>query len=294
MPERVVAFALGACLLQALGETAQKGALRRAVAGSRGRGRARALWAAGLALSLGGAAFAVEALGRGEMLLVSPVLAATSGLAALFGTLILRERLTPRELAGLVALLGGLVVLALAEGAPRARDREAAGGLAALAPTAGLVVAVGAAVGGRLLAAALAAGVALGVGSALLKEATLHCDACAAGFTLADPRAWTALAGRGETAVGVLAQGVGVGLTQVAFYFGRVSLVVPLRSVATVAVTTAVAVTHFGERLDGVRAVAIGALVLGIVAIGGASRHARADSVPFDEEERHGGARERS
>jgi len=174
-------------VLQALG-VREVPAMTRPGADALRRLAGRPRWAAGIVLGLAGFALQVLALRAAPLTLVQPVLAAGLLLLLGFSVVVLRERVGRREVVAVVAIIAGVIAIALAEPARGHSTNDVAFALAAIV----------------LAGVALSAfarrnpGVGILLASAIAADALAVLAAAQAARTLPDALptiAWCALAG---------------------------------------------------------------------------------------------------
>jgi uncharacterized membrane protein len=232
-------------------------------------------WVLGSLLGLAGAVAGLQALAAMDL----SVLKALGRLETLFvilaGVVFLGERLHPGEVAGLLLLLTGAVLLALSSG-------EASGGAASREA---YLVLAGGAVGlivllafGRFarteplrpeLALAAAAGVLFGTGDALTKGATevVKAGAAGGGFSVVESASMVGLVGTPEFALAIAAYAGGSILTQAAFSVGRVSVIGPVMAIGSLLIPIAFGLVVLQEdptldRLAAITTIALGTALL--------------------------------
>lgn len=232
-------------------------------------------WLLGFLLILAGAVAGLQALAGMDL----SVLKALGRLETLFvilaGVVFLGERLRPGEVAGVLLLVAGALLLALS-------SRETSGGgasreayLVLAAGAVGLIVLL--ALGRRSrsrrlrpeLALAAAAGVLFGTGDTLTKGATdvVKTGAAGGGFHVAESASMVGLVGTPEFALAIAAYVGGSLLTQAAFSVGRVSVIGPVTAIGNLLLPIAFGLAVLQEdptpdRLAGIATIALGTILL--------------------------------
>lgn len=221
-------------------------------------------WLAGIAVS--GASFLLQALALtlAPIVLVQPLIVTDLLFALPLAAALAGLRLGPREWAGAVLVASGLALFLVASAPRVGADRPAGPALVLAALVVAGVVAAAVAVAlprrglVRTSALAVAAGCCFGLMSALTKVVTTG---------LADQGAVVLL--RWEPWALAVAALTGLTLAQSAFRAGPLAVSLPLIDVLEPGVAVAIAVTAFGEHLDGAPLAVAGQLVAALAVIGG-------------------------
>ncbi|RJO65061.1 MAG: hypothetical protein C4523_16765 [Myxococcales bacterium] len=228
------------------------------------------IWLVGVAVNLIGAAFMVLAIDAGEISVVQPLLNVNVVLAMLIGVVALHERLSAAEWAGAAVLMLGATLLSTASG-DAASVGIAAGAVKAeaifwmSAVCVGVVVLLassGRVTRGRITPEpflALGAGLLFGLGTVCLKVLTLRLgEATGAWYELT----WQAI---GDWPLwGLIATNlVGFVLFQMAFSYGRVAVVSPLSTNASMVLPVVAGTAALGEPMGWLKAAGIAVVAIG-------------------------------
>ncbi len=204
------------------------------------------VWVAGLLLQLAGYALYVIAVAGSPVSMVAVMMQGGVALFVLFSVVFLGERARPREWAGIVAIVAGMILLSfsLASGAPQGAMNPrllAILSVILIALVAALFMRRRLAEGGA--AQAIGSGILFGLGGLFTKGMTdTFLAAGGAGFamrTVADPWVWAAIA----------ANLAGLVMIQNSFHQARAIITMPLSSALSNLVPIVGGMLAFGERL---------------------------------------------
>lgn len=229
------------------------------------------LWAAGLLATVVAMGVETQALGQGDVSVVKPLSRVQSVFVVLIAIGFLRERLLPREWAGITTLLIGTALL-VQEPADHTlfAPPSSVTWLAVASLTCGVFFLVKLA-DRRLLGEtgevvlALASGILFGLGDVLMKIATEVVKTAAGRFNLASWEGFSSLLWAHEFYLSIGSTICAFLLQQVAFSRGRVSVIAPTIAVGGTLVTLSMGAYLLREPLSLMRLVAIGVMVLGTV-----------------------------
>lgn len=231
------------------------------------------MWMLGQTCMFIGTAFYVEALGRGDIALVQPIINLTGVVALLIGVTVLRERVSARELGGIALIVGGIVAVSAFAGPPTSRMPGDAGLMVFIASTALLA---GAALALRRFGLsaeytlALAAGIVFGLSNMMGKLITQRsAEDTGHAFALTDVDTIFAVLTDYPFWVVVVCTILGGAFMQTAFANGRAAVVSPLTTIVSNIAPLTAAVTIFGERLAPPQAVGIAVILAGTLLMAG-------------------------
>jgi len=228
------------------------------------------IWILGVLINLMGGLCMILALNDGELSIVQPLVNGNVLVAILLGVLVLGERLSAAEWAGAAVLLMGAVLLSLAGTESAAKEASNIMDIAGIAWISGfclvaviLLLIIGSrkkAGTGPELYFALAAGLLFGLGAVTLKALTVKWNAAPMDFGL--PMVMALVLDWPLWGV-IVTNVVGFVLYQVAFSHGRVAVISPLTTNASILLPVAAGFAAFGEAAGPIKLIGIVTVVLG-------------------------------
>jgi drug/metabolite transporter (DMT)-like permease len=233
------------------------------------------LWVGGIAISLLGGLFFVQAVSMGDLSVITPLVNMTMVFAVLLGVVLLRERMDPAEWAGMALMIAGAVVISLSgaeETAVPPSGRALYGFAAGIAGLTALAFAVQKAMPRRVpveVALAVGAGLIFGLGNITVKVLTFLAETRLGAFDLLAWATWKVVLASLPALLLLACEIVAFVMMQGAFAHGRVSLVSPITTIVSVLVPIAAGVTIFREavppsRLTGIVVTVVGTGVLAL------------------------------
>ncbi len=236
---------------------------------------ANKLWLAGFAAGPIGGAFLFQAMSDGEISVIQPLMNVGMLVTVFTGVLALKERLKPREWFAVTILLGGAVLLSVVSGEESTSAilyRNLWFLIAATILLGGLLVAAMAVGKGRLsveFVMAALAGFGFGLGVITIKVLTEKAGAHFGEFDVLKGEQWAWMIRTAYFWVMLVVEVLGFLFFQAALSHGRVALVSPITTIASVLVPVAAGYFVFGESIGALKGIGIVVVIVGTTMLAG-------------------------
>jgi len=234
-------------------------------------------WTGGILANLAGGACMIQAQSMGDLSVVLPLANLTCAFAVIFGVAFLAERLAAMEWTGLIALIGGAVLIGLsaAEATGEATDMTR---LLLLTAGFGAAIALGLAAPKVLkwpspeIAFSICTGLFFGLGYVYLKATTNMVNDQLGAFSVASLQSWIGALKLWPMYMVIATNIAAFILMQVAYSHGRVSLANPLITILANMTPAFAAMVVFGEQVNAMRGAGLIVIAAGtlVVALAGA------------------------